>query len=182
MHEQATKPGAARGGLSNSPAGLAAWISQRRSSRGAALAQMAAQHLIASCCCATLTLYWTTETIVTSPAALLGSSPPRRRQVHCRWRCVAGFRQQSASSAANKSRFPNRLKSSRSAATTSPLGLNTTSADTFPRSPSGELLAQSLRDAFRPMRCATQSRGATRLAAVEIGAIEIRRDRPPRAL
>jgi hypothetical protein len=49
MHEHATKPGTLGAGLSDSPAGLAAWIGEKIVA-GAALAQMAARRLIASCC------------------------------------------------------------------------------------------------------------------------------------
>jgi pimeloyl-ACP methyl ester carboxylesterase len=65
MHEHATKPGTLGAGLSDSPAGLAAWIGEKivawSSTRPDGSPAFDRDLLLA-----TLTLYWTTETITTS--------------------------------------------------------------------------------------------------------------------
>ena len=65
MHEHATKPGTLGAGLSDSPAGLAAWIGEKivawSSTRPDGSPAFDRELLLA-----TLTLYWTTETIATS--------------------------------------------------------------------------------------------------------------------
>jgi pimeloyl-ACP methyl ester carboxylesterase len=65
MHEQATKPGTLAAGLSDSPAGLAAWIGEKivawSSTRSDGSPAFDRELLLA-----TLTLYWATDTIVTS--------------------------------------------------------------------------------------------------------------------
>jgi pimeloyl-ACP methyl ester carboxylesterase len=65
MHEQATKPGTLAAGLSDSPAGLAAWIGEKivawSSTRSDGSPAFDRESLLA-----TLTLYWATDTIATS--------------------------------------------------------------------------------------------------------------------
>ena len=65
MHEHATKPGTLGAGLSDSPAGLAAWISEKvvawSSTRPDGSPAFDRELLLG-----TLTLYWATETITTS--------------------------------------------------------------------------------------------------------------------
>jgi pimeloyl-ACP methyl ester carboxylesterase len=65
MHEQATKPGTLAAGLSDSPAGLAAWIGEKivawSSTHPDGSPAFDRQLLLA-----TLTLYWATDTIATS--------------------------------------------------------------------------------------------------------------------
>ena len=88
MHEHATKPATLGVGLSDSPAGLAAWIGEKvvawSSTRPDGSPAFDRELLLA-----TLTLYWTTEDNHHLAAALLGSSPPPWCSPPAR-RCVAG--------------------------------------------------------------------------------------------
>jgi pimeloyl-ACP methyl ester carboxylesterase len=88
MHEHATKPATLGAALSDSPAGLAAWIGEKvvawSSTRPDGSPAFDRDLLLA-----TLTLYWTTETITTSLLPLLGAPPHRRRSIS-RWRYLAG--------------------------------------------------------------------------------------------
>ena len=77
-----TPPSPARSAaaLSDSPAGLAAWIGEKVVAWSSATRGRKSRRLTATCCSATLTLYWATGTITTSLLPVLGLPPqPRRR-------------------------------------------------------------------------------------------------------
>jgi pimeloyl-ACP methyl ester carboxylesterase len=149
MHEHATKPATVGAGLSDSPAGLAAWIGEKvvawSSTRADGSPAFDRELLLA-----TLTLYWSTETITTS---LL----PYWAHRH-----VAG----AALPAADVSPVPTAISifgGERVPFPKPPRELaaryyNVTSwaehptGGHFPAVAEPELLARSLRDAFRPMR------------------------------
>jgi pimeloyl-ACP methyl ester carboxylesterase len=133
MHEHATKPGTLAAGLSDSPAGLAAWIGEKivawSSTRPDGSPAFDRELLLA-----TLTLYWTPKRSPRpcSLTGLIATSPARRSRLEMCRRSPP----RSASSAANECRFPSHPESSRSTTTTSPPGLNIRPAATSPPSPS----------------------------------------------
>jgi len=147
MHEHATKPATLGAGLSDSPAGLAAWIGEKivawSSTRPDGSPAFDRELMLA-----TLTLYWPPR-----------QSPPR----YCRIGLtatpgaalpdvdVSPVPTSIASSAVNESRSPNHLGRSLSATTTSLWAEHPTGGH-FPAVAEPELLARTLRDAFRPMR------------------------------
>ena len=149
MHEHATKPGTLGAGLSDSPAGLAAWIGEKivawSSTRPDGSPAFDRELLLA-----TLTLYWTTETIATSLLPywahrhLAGAALPAG-EVSPVPTAISIF-------GGERVPFPKppRELAERYYNVTSwaehPRGGH------FPAVAEPELLAQSLRDAFRPMR------------------------------
>jgi hypothetical protein len=149
MHEHATKPATLAAGLSDSPAGLAAWIGEKivawSSTRPDGSPAFDRELLLA-----TLTLYWTTETIATSLLPywahrhLAGAALPTG-DVSPVPTAISIF-------GGERVPFPKppRELAERYYNVTSwaehPTGGH------FPAVAEPELLAQSLRDAFRPMR------------------------------
>jgi pimeloyl-ACP methyl ester carboxylesterase len=149
MHEHATKPATLGAGLSDSPAGLAAWIGEKivawSSSRPDGSPAFDRQLLLA-----TLTLYWTTNTITSSllpywasrhlPGAALPPADPSPVPT-----AISIF-------GGERVPFPKppRELAERYYNVTSwaehPTGGH------FPAVAEPELLARTLRDAFRPMR------------------------------
>jgi pimeloyl-ACP methyl ester carboxylesterase len=150
MHEHATKPATLGAGLSDSPAGLAAWIGEKvvawSSTRPDGSPAFDRELLLA-----TLTLYWTTETITTSLLPYWahrnlpgGALPPQ--DVSPVPTAISIF-------GGERVPFPKppRELAERYYNVTSwaehPTGGH------FPAVAEPELLARSLRDAFRSMRC-----------------------------
>jgi len=132
MHQHATKPATLAVGLSDSPAGLAAWTGEKiiawSSTRPDGSPAFDRELLLG-----TLTLYWATNTITTSllPYWHTATSPARPSRIPTCRRSPP----RSASSAVNELPFPSHPESLLSATTTSPPGLNTPPAATSPPSP-----------------------------------------------
>ncbi len=131
MHQHATKPATLAVGLSDSPAGLAAWTGEKiiawSSTRPDGSPAFDRELLLG-----TLTLYWATNTITTSllPYWHTATSPGRPSRIPTCRRSPP----RSASSAVNELPFPSHPESLLSATTTSPPGLNTPPAATSPPS------------------------------------------------
>jgi pimeloyl-ACP methyl ester carboxylesterase len=149
MHEHATKPATLGAGLSDSPAGLAAWIGEKvvawSSTRPDGSPAFDRELLLA-----TLTLYWTTETITTSLLPywahrhVAGAALPDTN--------VSPVPTAISIFAGERVPFPKppRELAERYYNVTS--WAEHRSGGHFPAVAEPELLARSLRDAFRPMR------------------------------
>jgi pimeloyl-ACP methyl ester carboxylesterase len=149
MHEQATKPATLGAGLSDSPAGLAAWIGEKvvawSSTRSDGSPAFDRELLLA-----TLTLYWTTGTITTSLLPywahrhLAGGALPDG-EVSSVPTAISIF-------GGERVPFPKPPRALAERYYTVTSWAEHPTGGHFPAVAEPELLARSLRDAFRPMR------------------------------
>ena len=152
MHEHATKPATLGVGLSDSPAGLAAWIGEKvvawSSTRADGSPAFDRELLLA-----TLTLYWTTETITTSLLPywahrhLPGAALPAED--------VSPVPTSISIFGGERVPFPKPSRELAERYYTVTAWAEHTTGGHFPAVAEPELLARSLRDAFRPMRYRT---------------------------
>ena len=149
MHEHATKPATLGVGLSDSPAGLAAWIGEKvvawSSTRPDGSPAFDRELLLA-----TLTLYWTTETITTSLLPywahrhLPGAALPAED--------VSPVPTSISIFGGERVPFPKPSRELAERYYTVTAWAEHPTGGHFPAVAEPELLARSLRDAFRPMR------------------------------